>query len=116
MAAPATLWQTTDAGRRWSQLRQPPLFRYAADLVLVDRRHALITSGGRADVRETRDGGRTWRSVLPYQEVGNGPVEPGPDGVVFSVLYQDDQARPASSSLWRTGGAGRPWVKVVLGP
>lgn len=116
MTAPATLWQTVDAGEHWRQLPQPPLYRYSSDLVLVDRRHALVTSGGRADVSETRDGGGTWRSVLPYQEVGNGPVEPGPGGVLFSVLYQDDQAQPATSSLWRRAGRNGRWVKVVLSP
>lgn len=57
MTAPATLWRTTDAGDHWKRLPEPPLFRYTADLVLVTADHALITSGGRADVRETRDGG-----------------------------------------------------------
>lgn len=115
VTAPATLWRTTDSGRSWEQLAPPPTFRYAADLVLLSPQHALVTSG-RAEVHETRDGGRTWRTVLPYQEVGNGPIEPGPGGVLFSVLYQDEQANSVTSGLWRSAGPGERWTKITLGP
>jgi len=116
MTAPATLWRTADAGGTWRQLPQPPTFRYAADLVLLSAHHALITSGGRADVSETLDGGRSWRKVLPYQEIGNGPIEPGPGSALFSVNYQDEKATGVTSTLWRTGGPGQRWTKITLGP
>jgi hypothetical protein len=114
-AAEATLWRRTHDAR-WAALPEPPLFRYDAALTLLSPTRAFLTSHGRAGMYETRDGGRTWDDVLPYADTGYGSAVPGPGSSVLVPVYLDDEARGATSSLWRQPSADQPWSKVVLPP
>ena len=123
--AGATVWQTTDGGRKWQRLQSlgaPPL-----SLAFGDPRHgaALLEVGPgwplAFSLQETADGGRTWQAgSLPESlsdtlsqaqrsivTSASAVVAPGGETYFLALVQRLPQ-------LWRT--SGRDWLPIDVPP
>jgi photosystem II stability/assembly factor-like uncharacterized protein len=109
-----TLRVSTDAGRHWSRPRNPPASGYATNVYALSV-HTAFLAGGRSPVLGTRDGGRTWQALTPYEE-GFSDVLTLPDGTLLAPISYDNVSTTPVVSVWnRSVNTGR-WTQQALHP
>ena len=104
---------TNDHGRSWTRREGP-----SAELV-VSAGGRTLYAGGLGGVYRSRDGGRTWRSVMPRSFTGlvqKIEVDPTHPQIVYVLSFDDPDFYPnhgpyygVPSQLWRSRDGGGTW-------
>ena len=113
------LLKSTDGGRTWRRLQglgPGNVVALATDPRRSDTLYASRYGADRADVRVSRDGGRTWSELgrSPW-DVGVLLVDPVRRDVVYAGTWEDIYVKTGASPRWRPIGAtggGVLWLAV----